>query len=87
MGRHAHLATDLLALSLLVAAPAAAQAGVVSVAGTTLSFAAGDDEANNLTVSFSPGLYTLVDSGATLTAGPNCTRRPDVRAVRRPQRC
>jgi Ca2+-binding RTX toxin-like protein len=69
----------ILALSLLVVAPAAAQAGVVSVAGTTLSFAAGDDEANNLTVSFSPGLYTLVDTGATLTAGANCTQAgPDV---------
>ena len=65
----------LLAFSLLVAAPAVAQAGVVSVSGTTLSFAAADDEVNNLSVSLSGGVYTLEDLGNTpVTATGSCTQ-------------
>ena len=41
-----------------LAAPASAQASAVSVAGSTLSFAAVDGEANDVTVAFAPGSYT-----------------------------
>ena len=65
----------LLAFSLLVAAPAAAQAADVSVTGNTLSFAALDGETNDLNVSLAGGFYTLVDLGGTpVTAGAGCVQ-------------
>ena len=65
--------TTLLALSLLVAAPAAAQAADVSVNVNTLSFAALDGETNDLNVSLAGNVYTLVDLGGTpVTAGAGC---------------
>ena len=68
----------LIAFSLLVAAPAAAQAADVSVSGATLTFAALDGETNDLNVSLAAGVYTLVDLGGTpVTAtvpGVPCTQ-------------
>ena len=54
----------LLACVLLAVAPAAASAADVSISGATLAFAAADGENNVVTVSFVPGTYTLVDTGA-----------------------
>ena len=54
----------LLACVLLAVAPAAASAADVSISGATLAFAAADGENNVVSVSFVPGTYTLVDTGA-----------------------
>ena len=43
------------------------------VAGSTLSFAAVDGEANDVTVAFAPGTYTITDAGAPVSAG-TCTQ-------------
>jgi hypothetical protein len=61
----------LIAVILLIVAPAAAQAGDASISGATLSYTAADGEANAVTVSFAPGTYTIADSVAVNpTGGP-----------------
>ena len=45
-------------------APASARASAVSVNGATLSFAAVDGEANDVTVAFAPGTYTIAERAA-----------------------
>ena len=67
------LLSALIALLILAFAPAAAQAGTVAVSGATLSFTAGDAEANNVNVSLSAGTYTVADSGAAVTPGAGCS--------------
>lgn len=49
------------------------RSGSASVSGSQLSFLAGAAASNHLTVSLASGLYTLVDSGAPVRAGPGCT--------------
>ena len=64
----------LVAVGLLVLlAPASARASAVAVNGSTLSFAAVDGEANDVTVTFAPGTYTITDAGAAVSAG-TCTQ-------------
>lgn len=61
------LQSALIAVVLTVALPAAAQAADVSVSGATLSFTAGDNEANNVSVA-------LAAAGANVTAGAGCSQ-------------
>jgi Ca2+-binding RTX toxin-like protein len=68
------LQSALLAVVLTVALPAVAQAADVSVSGTTLTFAAGDDEANSVSVSLAASTYTVADAGANVTAGSGCSQ-------------
>jgi Ca2+-binding RTX toxin-like protein len=57
------LHTALIAVILVLAAPAAAQAADVSVSGTTLAFTAADNEANAVSITLAAGTYTVVDAG------------------------
>jgi Ca2+-binding RTX toxin-like protein len=69
------LRSALIALLVLAAAPAAAQAADVSVvSGTTLTFIAADGEANAVSVSLAAGTYTVSDAGANVTAGSGCSQ-------------
>src|SRR3954454_9984698 len=62
----------LVSAMLALAAASPAQASSVSVSGSTLSFAAADGEANDVTVTLSGGAYVVADVGATLSPG-TCT--------------
>ena len=57
---------------LVLAAAGPAQASSVSVSGSTLSFAAADGEANDVTVTLTGGAYVVADAGAALSPG-SCT--------------
>jgi Ca2+-binding RTX toxin-like protein len=58
---------------LALAVPATANAATLSIAGSTVSFAAADGETNDVTVALAAGAYTITDAGAPLNAGP-CTQ-------------
>jgi hypothetical protein len=62
------------AVLVLAAVPAPGQAADASIGGSTLTFAAGADEANDLTVSLAAGAYTLIDAVAPVTAGAGCAQ-------------
>ena len=66
--------SSLLAVLLVAAAPAVAQAADAWTSGAALNYVAVEGEANDLTVSLAAGTYTLTDIGAPLTAGANCTQ-------------
>jgi Ca2+-binding RTX toxin-like protein len=63
----------ILALGLM---PATAQAGTVAVDGTTLRFTAAPGEANEFGLEYAAdlGAYLITDAGASVSAGPGCTR-------------
>jgi hypothetical protein len=58
---------------LLLAAPAAAQAADVSVAGGVLTYVAADNETNAVTLSLGGGTYTFGDAVA-VTPGAGCSQ-------------
>lgn len=47
-----------------------AQASTASLSGGILTYTAGSGEVNNLTISQSGGIFTITDTGATITASP-----------------
>src|SRR6185503_5763435 len=72
------LLSALMAPLILAFAPAAAQAADVSVSpASTLNFVAGDNEANNVSITLAAGTYTVNDTGVPavpVTAGSGCTQ-------------
>jgi Ca2+-binding RTX toxin-like protein len=60
-------------LALGAASGASALASTVSKSGSTLTYTAANNEANQTVVSLAGGTYTVSDSGATITAGTGCS--------------
>ena len=68
------LAAGLAAACALVLLPAAASASTATVSNKVLYYTAAPGEANNVSVAYPNGTYTVYDPGASvMTAGPGCS--------------
>src|SRR2546423_3954358 len=68
------LATGLVAALGALVLPAAASASTATVINHVLTYTAAPGEANNVSISYPNGVYTLYDPGVTqMTAGSGCS--------------